>query len=328
MSSISASSTTSINCGCCHHPPSPCFTLGTALLECRIRGGTATLIGFSEYTTPSSPPRKFRIETIGGSFFTCDSDPTLSGQVPASCAGPRITVSHRDYSGAASYNALTGVLTNNQKDQFFITSNSIVQPCTPAGAFSTNETFALPFQPRGGTVCPTGAPATSLSTTAAVYTYCGTCFMISSVDYRVISGSVNAALTDEDLESDAITRLLAGAGGTWGAWIAPGGVGCTGGPPSCCIASYEQRTTLFTFAYQPSQFRITVSGLTPSTAYHISVNIKRSVRGAGVYTIIATHVYAFTSDGSGNYVLTDDIPNAVGYDTTIDNSAGAICVYV
>lgn len=306
MSSIS----TTFTCPSCCNPP--------AVLKCRTRGGTASLIGVSEYTSPSTPPKKYRTETVSGSFFQCDADPTLPGQTPASCAGPKITVSHRDYSGAGSYNALTGVLTNNQLDAFYKTANSIVQSCASAGAFQNNETFGFPFSPRGGVSCSgaNGAPPSSLTPTAASYTYCGNCVSQSSTDYRVCSGTVSTALTDQDLESDAITRLLAGGGGTWSSYTTVGnGSGGTCINSTCCLAKYEQRTTLFTFAYQEAGVRVQQTGLTPSTSYHAYVELYRRPYGSGSFTHYSTLVLTATTDGSGNFTVDGTVTNTEGYET-------------
>lgn len=309
----SASSTTSANCGCCHEPPSPCLSLGTALLECRTRGGTGTLIGWLENAGfGSTPPRMYRNMQVRGSV--CQIQFTNSN-----CSSASQGTSGHNANLNCQYDKVTGALVNSGAD--LVQSNA-----APATGCSTTVSTV--------TTCPG-----SLSSFAAhpAFTYVnnatqteengtGACAPITGANpFGIATGTYGFYLSDEDLEADAISRLLAGAGGTWTAWFTAGGASCLGAHPVCCIASYEQRTTLTTFAYQPSQFRVTLTGLTASTAYHISVDILRSPRGAGTYTKIATHVYAFTTDGSGHYQFSDDIPLKVGYDTTIDVTTA--CVY-
>jgi hypothetical protein len=54
-------------CTCAEKAADPCLCAGSICipvgLECRTRDGLAELCGYSEYTSPSVPPRKFRRET-------------------------------------------------------------------------------------------------------------------------------------------------------------------------------------------------------------------------------------------------------------------------
>ena len=137
---------------------------------------------------------------------------------------------------------------------------------------------------------------------------------------RVAPLTATDTLSDEDTEANAITRLLAGGGGTWSSWAVPGG--------GTCAASYEQQTTLFTFGYTEAQFRVSITGLSASTAYHIAVKIYRKPYGSGSYTFVSTNIYGFTTDGAGAYQFSDDVPILKGYDTAVETAAlGGICVY-
>ena len=293
----SASSTTGANCGCCHQPPTPCISLGTALLECRIRGGTATLCGFSEFVSPSSPPKKYRVKSYGGTYITCEWD-------DAGCSSLHSGVM-TVLSGACSYDPTTCVQSSTGQVLAY-QQNSV---CPPGGAPGVTPNYCGDFGV-GAT-----AQAGYITQTERDRVPGSQCVHDISGVWFTSSGSLTSTLSNEDTESDAIARLLAGGGGTWGSWTAGAGV-----------AQFEQRTTLFTFAYQEAQFRVTINGLTPASAYHVSVDIMRRAHGSGSYIKIATNIYAFTSDGSGHYQFSDTIPNVEGYDTTVGDVT-TVCVY-
>ncbi len=287
---MSSASTTFTATGCdsCCGIPVTCTGM-----ECRVRGGTATLCGFEEYVSPSTPPNKYRRQTISGT----NSSQTYSDSGCTVPTGASVTCTI-DF--VCQYNSSTCVPTASGAGQ--ICNGSFIQPanCNP-----------LVYNPTPA--CDTNESATP---TQITFSSSGACCLSSpGIWEKSTADSRTATLTDQDTDSDALSRLLAGAGGTWGSWIASGGVGCTGTPPSCCIAGWEIRSSGFSFGYQESQFRVPFTGLTPSTRYSISIQIYRRVYGAGSYTLFATLYLSDVSDVSGNLTFTGDVPNAAGFQT-------------
>lgn len=269
-----------------------CLSAGTALFQCRIRGGTAALCGYDEFTSPSTPPKKYRRKTLAGTF-------NRQVYVGAGC----VTTNCNDfytYSGHCDYDAATCALT---------VGGQVARTGTCPN--NTNPICDLLVNQEGigyvGDVLVSTQTVQTLTNDKACY------HAFPSV--RCLTDGATATLSIEDTETAAIARLLAGAGGTWGAWITSGAAGCTGTPPSCCLARFEQRTTLFTFVYQESQWRITDTGLTPSTLYYGYVQIYRRTFGTGSYVLYKTLTVSGTTDGAGALDIHDDVENTEGYET-------------
>ncbi len=275
---------------------------GTCLatgLNCRVRGGTATLIGYSEFVSPSTPPKKYRKKAFSGRNDRCNFNSA------ADCnAGTPIQGSDASVFGlTCQYDKTTGLLSStglNQTLQNFGT-------CPASTLLSTSTDCSANL------TAGTQVGVTQTQTSQARYVI-GQCILSGSV-YSQVTTSLKINLSDEDLETDAIARLLAGAGGTWGAWTAPGSLGCTGSPASCCLAEYEQRTSAFSFAYDESQARVQVSGLANGMPYYTKFGIYRSVHGANTYSLYQTQVVGANADITGTFTATIDVPNDEGYDT-------------
>jgi hypothetical protein len=299
----SISGTTAGTCQCCGTPT-------PATLKCRTRGGTASLCGFSEYASASSPPKKYRTQTMSGAVVGCN--------YTGGCAAAGFKGGFGlKWSGSYDYSSSTcAALSNTQYEDFYGTDN--VSYCGVNYGSPLGHTLI----PAGITPYPSyfgdGGGTLVQAATYQTWPYLGVC----SYANQKFTGSVTATLSNEDLETDAITRLLAGGGGTWGSWIVSGAAGCTGTPPSCCRAQYEQRTSAFSFAYNESQFRVQLGGLTPSTFYYCRIEIYRRVRGGGgLFTHYSTMVLSGTTDGSGNYSVDGNAPNDEGYETYAQSAA-------
>ena len=261
------------------------------------------LIGYSEYASPSSPPLKYLVQTYSGYLVTCL---WLSN---SACSGSPFAASAFRQYGSISYDPVTGNPTSTAYNQPANRGSN----CT-LGSDSgspTNITAPDGAAYNSGTInsCASGSITNTQTTTTATGT--GACS--GTANGCIINGPLTKTLSSPDTETNAINRLLAGAGGTWGSWIVSGAAGCTGTPPSCCLADYEQRTTAFTFDYHESQFQVTQSGLTPTRLYYCQVQIYRRTYGTGTYTLFQTLYLSATTDGSGNFSLQGNVPNAEGY---------------
>jgi len=273
-----------------------CAGLIPISMLCRQRGGTASLVGCSAYTSPSSPPKKYRRAQLSGSS-------TSDEWTNQFCSGPfdagTVTCV---YTGFIQYDAGTGLPT---------TGGSTVCNGVPIGTGAACGTFAEQCN-----VTYTYTPTTATRVDTA------NCCIQPNGNYlksRASAESFVATLSDEDTNDDAIARLLAGAGGTWGGWSATANDGSACAPSVCCLAQWSIRTTGFDIAYNEAQFRVdgTSAGLTPLTNYTIKVDIYRRVSGSlGAYTLFETQDFPITTDADGNFAFFDgDVPNDEGFQT-------------
>lgn len=278
--------------------PCACCGVGGAVMSCRTRGGTATLIGCPEFGTPSVPPRSYR-RTDGSGSHT--SSLFSDGGCTAPIGGSSVTCVATYW---LQYDAVTGAITTGGNN----TCNGVPGPgitaCAPPPANICWETY------------------TPISQTVWISVPTVNCCNMGDGTWRKNGGTdhLTITLSDEDTETDAISRLLAGAGGTWSAYTQVGdGTGATCLATSCCLAQYAQRTTGFTFAYGEAQFKAVMTLLDPTTAYVATFQVYRRLQGSSdPWVLLLESAFGFTTDGSGNYTITDqDVPNLEGYETYV-----------
>lgn len=122
-------------------------------------------------------------------------------------------------------------------------------------------------------------------------------------------------LVNADTEEDAIVRLWAKPEAAWSGFrVVDDGNGVTCLNPACCRATYEERTGK-TFEIQEARYRGTVKDLTGFQPVEVKIHIYRKKRSAAVYELYLTRTYMLIADLSGQAQVTDDVPNAIGYDT-------------
>lgn len=143
--------------------------------------GTATLIGFSEYTSPSSPPKKYLTRTLSGSFARVS-------YLDAACTTVNCTTTST-YSGACTYDPNTGVLTTG-------------------GAYVNSGCIS-----GSGPICTVGDPAPALGDTVVLtpttrlLTNTLECMPFLGTSVRVlVPPTSQETLSNEDTEADAIAR--------------------------------------------------------------------------------------------------------------------------
>lgn len=238
-----------------------------------------------------------------GPFFAC----FFSG----SCGGAQSLAQRFIFAGiVCTYNAATCTVSRNQDAGFFQGS----PPC-PLSSGGSSGTYGYdcanpPFEN------PADSDIIDRSVTATVETITGRGICVSRPPFFLNeTGNCISTLSSEDTEANAITRLLAGAGGNWGAWIISGAAGCNGVPPTCLLARWEQRTTGFSFIYQEAEWRIQQSGLIVGRTYFAQVYVYRSLFGIGSYSLFQTIVVAGVADGAGNLEIDGTVPNLAGYDS-------------
>ncbi len=289
-----SSGTTENPCECCEgHAP--------LQMLCRQRGGVASLIGYSEFVSPSTPPKKYLENT-----FTGISGQDIFTTRNVTCGMPLDCDVIQSWSGVNSYDPITGVYTEGG-------NRARTGSCAFHGVVFTP--FMTPFAPAGETMVFT-------RTTGTIVCDLGCHPQTESggpgEDIKCHETDAVETLTSEDTEANAIARLLAGGGGIWGDWQVTGygSHGCL--PQSCCLAQWTVRTTGFDINYTEDQYRIVnlPGTLLALTSYEITVEIKRRLAGVGSYATYLTRSYTVTTDINGDFAaFDDDVPNDEGFQT-------------
>lgn len=274
-----------------------------AKLECRTKGGIATLCGFSEFCNASTPPKKYLIDTISGQMYIC-----YFGKTPA-CVGALTDTDTYPYSGQFIYDPAAGCTRNSLTIPHYIKIGAPL--CAPQMAVGATNWSPNPFVPGA---CSESGPNYTFARTSitCVKQYDGSTCMppVGVTEYYIMYGSRMDSLSSEDTEFAAITRLLAGA--SWSSWGTVG-AGCTN--PSCCLAQYESRTSGFSLSYQDSEYRISTTGLYPNTIYFADIHLYRRIYGVGSYVLYSTVTIAAMTNGAGAFTYTGSTPNDFGYQT-------------
>jgi hypothetical protein len=281
-------------------------TVVTVGMSCRTRGGTASLIGFSEFASPSTPPKKYRIKTWTGRHDRCNYSTQANCNAGTPIQGSDASIRTL----VCTYNKTTGALTSTGS----IVTNQNLGVCPATTVISTIYDCSLDFL--GGNQNTDNFTYT-VTQTQINETGIPGCTFHGVVWTKDPVSTLQEQLTDEDTETDAISRLLAGAGGTWSSWTVTGnGSGGTCIPSSCCLSRYEQRTTGFGFVYQEAQFQINQTGLVANTPYNVSVDLWRRAFGTGSFAFWKTITVAGTTDSSGVlFIDQQSVPIDVGFET-------------
>lgn len=268
----------------------PCCSI-TNTLQCRTRSGTPTLCGFSEYASASTPPKKYLTKTFSGTADFAVHVPG-TGCTVQSCTFSDTWTGSIEYDSAACSTSGTGTQTragNCGNDG--VTNNTTIEVYT-SGIFTYTKTATTNQTVIDGCVSNT----------------------------KALTAGVTETLSNEDTEANAISRFQAAT--SWGSWTNSGASGCTGTPPSCCLAYYESRTAGFSFAYAEAECRVTATGLTPSTGYTAKIELYRRAYGTGSYVHYQTVTVTGTSDGSGNLTTSAaTVTNTKGYETYAASSS-------
>lgn len=284
MPNVIIHGSTGPNCPCCDVP---CIT---GVMSCETRGGLAELCGHSEYTAASSPPKKYRTLTLTGSLSWCYYFAVGGTCGPTSAGGFTIT-----YDGTCVYNSSTCAFTDGSIHHILGLNAS----CSPDGTDTLTTGCGITGVP--------GSPGPELDEvlTPTEWTLTGNGHCDNTL-IRKASGSASARLTNEDTESNAIDRLLAVS-----PWAGSAG----------CGASWEERTSGFSFHYLEGKWTVTASGLTPGKRYSTNIEFWRRTYGSGSYALYITDSVAETADGAGNIAFTGDVPNERGFETYATVSA-------
>lgn len=227
---------------------------GACSLECESQGGTATLCGISEISSPSTPPKKYRKQTLSGVKATCNpfgrADCNMSGGGAAGVDG---------ITGDLTYSATDCSTVNNQ----YSTNPGLIVPCTiiaPTGVTTL-------IGPAISLACATGLDTTY--TSGPTFEQCegnNTCRPLGGGS-TITKGFLRRDLSVEDTEDDAENRAKTGT------WVAG----------SCSVAATRSTRGAgsFDFSFTAVRVRANCTGLVPFNNYTVEIQFSRRVAGSG-----------------------------------------------
>lgn len=211
------------------------------------QSSTPTLIGFSEYADPSSPPKKYLKQVASGEFSRCFWTDE--------CFGTNQTSSDRFvYYGYDLYNPLTGVAAYGTKQDIYQNINQQVCPATRVlGTFGPLSSVAFDAALDGSSTRFSDKTTTTREGVGCGYGY------VHPVGNRWwnTDGSNTRSLELEDTETDAIARATS-----------------TLGTDSMAIRT--ARTTGFSFDFTTVEATLSCSNLDSSLRYRVRYDIKRT----------------------------------------------------
>jgi hypothetical protein len=281
------------DCGCdCAPNQDPCAPCGGAIgitTLCRIQTGSATLCGNSEYTTPSTPPKKYLKRELSGSMTVKSWNSGVCG-VGALQAGTCIV----QLSGVNSFSPTAGGCGSETIGATATTEGG------GGGGPSTNPCSSI-----GNVFCAlscNGAEVTTINKTRRTRKLTFVGGGTGCVGGCEVAGDeATEQLSDEDTEQTAMARSAA----AWSDWQ----------PLGFCCAGIELRTSGFTFGFQKAEQRITLSG-PPGRLVNIDVPYSRVPYGStgAAESFFDTYQIAIGPDGT-SAPLELTIPNARGWST-------------
>ncbi len=263
----------------------PCFDVTP---EYESKTGNYTLAGFSEYTSPSVPPKKYRVQTASGEGRYCFTN-------GFGCVGSPLQSDRYTYTGSYIYSATTGLFLSNNQLLTFHFKNSPGSCATNWGATSTQN---LPqfFDP--GDYHSGFGP---VETTATMKRWPGIGCDGAFSNY---TGDIYADLFTEDTEDDAIARANASLG-----WDVS---------PASVAKSDSRGAGDFTGSYVYVEWRAPVSGLTAGFSYTAKARYGRRAYGSSdPFVFFAEGSVGFTAVGGSEYTPWEALPNESGYETNV-----------
>ena len=175
-----------VNCDC---GPVSCS------VECQSKSaaGVATLIGFAEFTAPSSPPKMFRNKKWTGGWERCNFNNYVDCNNGVSMAG----ADGHTHTLNCQYDKTTGALTYTGSN---VTRQDVVAICPATTTILTLYDCAAVLAP------PSGNFGVTINRLIQYIYIKGQCLLNGIVYSQVASGGAAINLSDEDTEDDAIAR--------------------------------------------------------------------------------------------------------------------------
>jgi hypothetical protein len=274
-------------CGPPAPPGPPCSPDVT--FSCRTKTATdITLIGFSENTDQSTPPKKYLSQILSGEVSVCNVPP--AGPIPPG-------YDNFIYSGSYNYDPSDGSQVNNQLVEHFGHVTTTATDCATSGPLigssvpdKTNwfNNLTVPL-----------AWNHSSSRISSSYTGTG----VAMPFFGTPSGTATASFSQEDTIGNALDR----SGVPWSDWISSGS--------GACVATATVWGDDFTFNATGGQFMIVGDGIVPGFVMTAHVPIYRRATGVDPYVLFETLTFTDSADGTGVATIVGDVPNDAGFET-------------
>lgn len=231
-------------------------------LECTSESGSATLCGFSEFSSPSTPPKKYRKRTASGTASASYSRGVADCSL-ASCAWVD------GFSGSKIYDPLTCLVSGSN-------IATRVGTCGNDGV-STTDTLCDNYGALVAMTCTTSPTNITMSNAGGCHITAG-----DSLKYTAVTAVMN--LTDEDTENDAIARAT----------------GTT--PGASCTAAHQPRGAgVFTFNFVAVAYDFACTGLITGKTYRLTYTLLTETYGGGG-GVTTTHTLDFTASGASEAI--------------------------
>ncbi len=263
-------------------------------------GGTASLCGFDEFGTASSPPKKYRRKTYTGGTVVC----VKTGY---DCSGGDAGVHKWEFfSGYAEYGSSTCTIDTNTG-----LANGLASPVgTGVYTCGTGIPYSNTIDPAGlvstRNYYGTGVVGLTQTKTVSQQIPTGDCITgLFDWGFRASQADAADTLSLEDTEETAGARLSASLGG-FGAFE-----NCSVFFP-CGLSRWQIRTSGFSFDYYIGQFQLTGDDFVAAASYLVEVHFIRTHIATSVVDYFTLY-YDTTADGAGHLELTFDMPLERGF---------------
>lgn len=269
-------------------------------LEYQSRGGTCVLVGFSEFSPASAPPRKYLTRSFSGE---------ITANVNTGAGYSRITI--RTFLGADTFNITTGAVSFGglleEHDHFSTPGSEDHYQQTPSSAQNFGVVQAIGVGD--------GRVSGSITSAATRHQGCWVC-----TDYSA-SGMLYADLTSEYTEEAAYEAMLAthpwpvypegdpkAGQEQWSGGAAP-------------VAVYEQRTSGFDFTRTKFRYRGTFGNIGAWWSMRITIPVlQRRMGTQDAWTQIGERVHVVSAGLDGNASLgVQEVEAEKGYEVTLGN---------
>jgi len=284
-------------------PPSP------ALLEWRGRGQNVFLAGYPNNIEGlrGSPIRIFKTLSWAGSVQEdlYDGDPDYDGTGEYNPCFSHTGVSKWDYSGSlvVTPDPLHG-------EAFGVSGGLIYTLTNPDGTVEESDPFVTWQTDLGLLPFDESFFDNEYSETVMSKTGNGECIDASGTIGTNVraSGTATATLSNEDTEELALARYLASPT-AWSDWS-------DFAPQATYLPFWVTASGRRWVQYFEQDWRVTKTGLLPSTEYDVAVQVWRFAPSEAP-TFYATQVETGTTDEAGTLIVTGHTPNDRGYSTFV-----------
>jgi hypothetical protein len=256
--------------------------------------GTATLIGISEYTSPSSPPKKYLTETLTGELTQCAFTNGNGCTVVNGFQGQTRNV----VGGTKQYDPTTGVLTDTEYWDFWSANPDGTATCTNAIFRNSNA---------GVNWASWGSPSSTVRTNRIIGqttdSYVGTnvCTVEGSISYKRYN-TATRTLSNEDTEANAIARAIKI-------------------PGTASTASTQNRGAGdFSFLFVTVTPTFLCSSMVPGETYRVSYEIMEEDYGGGNQST-SVHTFNFTASAESQSITIPTIQAPSGKQQTVQNAS-------